>query len=121
MKRTLASNILVALLLVAGSRSNAQSQGTLSGVYDFGLKEAAAVANKKAGELTNVFGKGFSLDVDGFLGTTIKTKTPIGGVLVGKRGKLADQVEGYLGVGVSIAQGRTWSPAVGAGFSWWLD
>lgn len=109
--------ILTAAILLAGSRSNPQ-QGTLTGVYDFGLKETALVTNVPVGRLTNVFGTGLVLDVDTFAGTTLRSKTPVGGFMVGKRFPVADQVSAYLGAGASIAQNGNFSPVVGAGATW---
>lgn len=103
---------LTPLLAFASSLTFAQS---MTVAYDFGLKEGANIANEKAHELTNVLGLGFNLDVDVFAGVTWKSKTPLGGGLLGKRVRLADQAQGYAGIGVSIAQGQSWSPVVCAG------
>ncbi len=105
----------VAILALAPAVCSGQS---LTYAYDFGLKEAAPVVTSPVGRLTNVFGKGFSLDVDGFAGVTLKSKTPLAGFLVGRRFPLANEAQAYVGAGLSIAQGRSFSPVAGLGLTW---
>lgn len=120
MKNRTVTLALVAGLLIAGSRSQSQSlEGTAAWVYDFGHKESSAVTTKKIGEVHNLFGKGFSLDVDLFAGANFDRKAkPITGILVGKRSPLADEVTGYFGAGLAFQDSARPSPCIGAGFTW---
>lgn len=94
-------------------------QNSLTYAYDFGIKESALVGTNAVGKLRNVLNLKIDLDVDGFLGITTRSKTPLAGFFVGKRGKISEEASGYLGVGLSWPQGVQ-SPnfAAGAGVSW---
>ena len=92
------------------------AQSSLTGLYDFGLREPALVATTPIGKLTNVLGKGFNLDVDLFAGSTLRTKSTLTGTLIGKRFPLANEASGYIGAGLTFTP--KWNFAVGAGVSW---
>lgn len=106
--------LVFASIVVLSTSIHAQS--SLTGLYDFGLKETALVATTPIGKLTNVLGKGISLDVDLFAGSTLKSKSTLTGTLIGKRFSLANEASGYIGAGVTFTP--SWNLAVGAGVSW---
>jgi len=122
MKNRTITLALVACLLLAGSRTHAQSvDGTVAWIYDFSNRESSAVTTKKLGEIKNVIGKGISLDVDIFAGANLDKKAkPETGFLIGKRTPIADNVTAYLGAGFAFQDSAKPSPCIGAGFAWKL-
>ena len=109
MKQTIFASIVILT-------AQAHAQSSLTGLYDFGLREPALVATTPVGKLTNVLGKGITLDVDLFAGSTLRTKTMLTGTLIGKRFSLANEASGYVGAGLTFTP--SWNFAVGAGLSW---
>jgi len=72
--------------------------------YGVNAKQTGLVVSKRLTTFTNVLGKN-SLDLDGFAGT-FADGSPVGGISLGKRIKLADQADAYLGLGFSVNQNR---------------
>lgn len=115
MKRTLAL-ALAAGIIFAGSRSNAQDF-SYSLYYDFQTQAPAAVVTTRVTTLTNVFGNGFSLDVDAFGGVNLKNSAPVAGFMVVRRAKAADNLTVFFGPGVSVSNGQPVGFGVCAGFT----
>lgn len=84
--------------------------------YSVSAKETAYVASVKLTTFTGIL-KRYSLDLDSFAGS-FANGSPVAGFSLGKRFKLADQASGYLGLGVSISQGKPadWGPCLGLSF-----
>jgi len=71
--------------------------------YGTKTKQSALVASTKLTTFTHVLGKG-SIDLDAFAGA-FGNGSPVAGFSLGKRFKLADQANGYIGFGFSVSQG----------------
>lgn len=67
---------------------------------------ASAGALTKITSLTNVFGKGWSLDLDAYAGFTLRKAAPVAAFMVGTRRQVADQASIYFGVGPIVSQGQ---------------
>ncbi len=82
--------------------------------YGTQAKQTAIVASTKVTTFTNVLGKGYTLDLDGFVGA-YQSGSPVAGFSLGKRFPLADRVQGYLGLAFSVVQGKPndFGPAFG--------
>lgn len=85
--------------------------------YDAKSHQTSAIALYKITTFSHILGKGFSLDLDGFAGTSISGQGAIAGLLVGKRFPLADQVQGYLGFGATIQNAQPVSGGIAFGIS----
>jgi len=76
---------------------------------------AAAGAQNRLKTFTNVFGRGWSADLDAFAGMTLRRKVPVAAFLVGLRKPIADQATFYFGTGPIVSQSTPTGWAFGAG------
>lgn len=113
MKRTIPL-VLVAGVLFAGSRSNAQSfEYTL--YYDFSVHQAGAAVQTHLRSFENVLGRNMALDLNAMVGAYFDSGTPFAGFSLTKGFDLAKGARGFVGPAFTVQNGQPASVGLVAG------
>jgi hypothetical protein len=86
--------------------------------YDLKSRTSSAILTYPVTTFTRVFGTNLSLELLSFAGVTIEEQpSGLGGFIVGKSGKLADQITGFVGLGFPVIGNVPKSLGLAAGLS----